>query len=184
MNKQLEKIWEEIEFWNLTHLNESLGSYLNAPATVDVINDLNSRLENKLPDDFLDSLRRHNGTVSWTVKFYEGTLLDAKSILLELDEVRGVAKDLHDANLRDGDNSMDSLICFGPVKNNLWSDYWIPFHVTDWSQTCFDFDPDIGGEMGQVISVNWEGNSIKVIAKNYLEFLRLCANNLPDEIEE
>lgn len=184
MNKRLEKIWEEIESWDLTHLDESLGSYLNIPATVDVINDLNSRLENKLPEDFLDNLRRHNGTVGWSTEFLEGRLLDIKSILRNLDETRYVAQDLLDANIRNGFTSKTSFLCSGPVKNRLWSDCWIPFHRTDWSQTCFDFDPDIGGEVGQVISVNWEGNSIKVIAKNYLEFLRLCADNLPDEIEE
>ncbi|MFZ6733601.1 hypothetical protein ACO0LG_16860 [Undibacterium sp. Ji42W] len=35
--------------------------------------------------------------------------------------------------------------------------------------------------MGKIISVNWESNSVSVVAKNYVEFLALCAKNLPGD---
>ena len=41
MNKQIEKIWEEIESWNEIHIHPTLGSYLNDPASDNVISDLN-----------------------------------------------------------------------------------------------------------------------------------------------
>lgn len=180
-SKELDKIWQEIEAWNDIHKNTALGSYLNDPASDQEIDDLNTQLGGRLPVDFLDSLRRHNGTVCWTTKFCDGCLFDAKSLLSTLHEMRGVAKDLIDANIRDGYGDDSPLNTSGSVKSTLWSDDWIPFHATDWSETCFDFDPDVGGEMGQIISVNWEGNSVSVVAKNYVEFLALCAKNLPDD---
>ncbi|MFZ6781300.1 SMI1/KNR4 family protein [Undibacterium sp. Ji83W] len=184
MNKQLEKIWEEIESWNDIHANTDLGSYLNDPASDHEIDDLNKQLGGRLPVEFLDSLRRHNGTTGWTTEFCNGYLFGTKSVLSTLHLIRDIAKDLIDANIRNGDGNYSPLITSGSVKSDLWSEGWIPFHATDWSNTCFDFDPEVGGEMGQIICVNWEGNSVSVVAKNYVEFLALCAKNLPDNPDE
>ena len=184
MNALLEKIWEEIESWDRHHRHPTLGLYLNSPASDDAVDELNAMLENRLPDDFLYSLRRHDGTAAWTTEFFEGSLFNIKSILRTLHATRGVAQDLLDAHTRNGAEESMTLSANGPVKNVFWSPHWIPIHMTDWSKTCLDFDPAEGGDVGQIISVNWQGNTVTVIARNYMEFLLLCADQLPDEPEE
>lgn len=181
MNKQLEAIWEVIESWDALHKNMSLGSHLKDPASPNEVENLNQQLGGMLPVDLLDSLKRHNGSALWTTKFYKGGLFGVSEIAETLDEVRGAVQDLLNSNQNDGINAEMKLKSFGPVKNVFWSEHWIPFHMTDWSKTCLDFDPAKGGDVGQVISVNWEGDSVSVVAKNYLEFLRLCADQLPNE---
>jgi cell wall assembly regulator SMI1 len=177
----VDDIWKKIESWDSTHRDAALGSYLNDPAPDEMVNDLNRKLAGKLPLEFLESLRRHDGTAGWTTEFCDGRLLSAKLILHTLNEIVDIAEDLADADQRNALNRTQTLTPLGPVKNVFWSKHWIPFHVTDCSKTCFDFDPAKGGEIGQIIEVNWEGETVKVISKNYVEFLRMCAEQLPDE---
>jgi cell wall assembly regulator SMI1 len=114
----------------------------------------------------------------------EGGFLGASEILETLTDLRSIAKELLDARRYNGVSADMTLTATGSVKNNFWSEHWIPFHVTDWSKICFDFDPPQRGEMGQIIEVDWEGGSVKVIARNYTEFLEMCADGLPDEPAE
>jgi cell wall assembly regulator SMI1 len=184
VNKEIEKLWERIESWDIAHRDPTLGSYLNNSASEDAVSDLNRRLGGILPTDLLDSLRRHDGSVDWTTKFCQGRLLGASLILQRLQERRGIAQDLLDAERRNRVGVGVSLTPSGPVKSVFWSNHWIPFHETDWSVTCFDFDPPPNGVLGQIIEVDWEGGWIKVVATNYVDFLRLCADHLPDEPTE
>lgn len=183
MNRQLDEIWEQIEAWNARNSESDLGSSLNPGATNEAIEKLTKQLEVQLPLDFLDSLKRHNGTVAWTTEFCNGTLLSADLMQNKLHEMRCIADDLLVANRNNGIGEKMTLTVSGPVQSQFWSDRWIPFHVSDYSQTCFDFSPAPRGEIGQIISVSWEGGTVKVIAPNFLEFLRLCAKELPNETE-
>lgn len=180
MQTDLEEVWKEIESWDLVNRDISLGSHLKGPAPNDAVNVLNSQISGKLPADFLDILRRHDGTTGWMTSFYKRGLLGVSEILETLDEIRGVAQDLL-LSVQDEPGLWDgmSLASSGPVKSAFWSEHWIPFHVTDWSKTCFDFDPAEGGEMGQIVEVNWERGTVNFFAKNYVEFLRLCFEHLP-----
>lgn len=181
MDVQLEQIWEEIESWDSVHRNPALGSYLNDAAPDEVVSGLNRQLGVELPADFLDSLRRHDGTAGWTTEFHSGSFYSSTEMPGKLEDMRGIAQDLLDAEGADGVSVDMTLTPTGLVKNVFWSAGWIPFHGTDWSETCFDFDPAEGGAVAQIIEVDWEGSWVRGVAGNYADFLRLCAEGLPVE---
>lgn len=177
---QLANIWKTIERWDEDHRNGIPISRLNSAARESDITDLTTKLGVQLPNEFLDSLRRHNGTADWTRSFNHGTLLSAMEILQELDETRAIFNDLREAEQKQFTGTTYlSLSSIGAVKPEFWSDKWIPFHITDWSKTCFDFNPAEGGSIAQIIEVNWEGGEVKVIFQSYIEFLQHCADHLP-----
>jgi cell wall assembly regulator SMI1 len=119
MDKRLEEIWERIESWDVAHRHPTLGSRLKDPAPGDVVDDLNRQLQlgGKLPVDFLDSLRRHDGTVGWTTEFHQGRLLGVSRIHKRLTDLRYIAQGLLDADIDNGVSVDMTLTATGPVKN-------------------------------------------------------------------
>lgn len=181
MIKEIERIWERIEAWDTMNLDPELGSKLKPGASDAIIVSLNRELGGFLPSEYTESLRRHDGSVDWTTGFHDGHLLGAAEVLATLSERRQLVHELVAANQRNQAVVDVRSITSGPVKNEFWSNSWIPIHATDWSLTCFDFDPAEGGTVGQIIEVDWEGGEVKVIANNYVDFLSMCADELPED---
>jgi cell wall assembly regulator SMI1 len=64
------------------------------------------------------------------------------------------------------------LVCEGPVKRDLGNRKWVPFaHDFSGNVICFDHDPSPGGRVGQVIEVDYDCHSRRVIANSIVSLL-------------
>ena len=71
------------------------------------------------------------------------------------------------------------IVVVGAVKPNMFLKEWIP--VMECNGDVFwalDLSPPEGGIVGQVIEVDWEGCSWKVVASSFSELLTSYASSL------
>lgn len=66
----------------------------------------------------------------------------------------------------------DELRCQGPVRALIGTRGWVPFADMGVHRVlCFDFEPDEGGQVGQVIEIELPGPGRRVVASSLNEFL-------------
>ena len=141
----MQEIWIKFEGWLSSNWPEGL-SCLNPPASDDQIAQLESKLGFKLPADYIDCLKVHNGQTGFA------GVLDGMEFL-SCDEVLSqwrVWKELLDCgDFNDNVSEPDE-----GVKNDWWNTKWIPFtHNGGGDHLCLDLDPAPTGTVGQVISM-------------------------------
>jgi len=138
--------WEKLEAWLLANKSAVLTD-LNPPADVGVVDELQSKLQVRLPEDFITCLRIHNGQ-----KGEAPPLFDTQAFL----PVRRILMGWSTWNdlLEDGDFEGREGCSKGAVKPVWWSVGWIPFASNGGGDyLCLDMDPPAQGEKGQVIRV-------------------------------
>ena len=148
-------------------------SDLNSGATTDQVHALESELGVTLPDAFKASLAVHNGeNDGWPCKVFvnHGAYLSTSRIIEEWRQRQQFGEDIEE----DSDEliQLDVITVDGPVQPKMFLSSWVPFLECNgdvfWAM---DFSPAAGGKEGQIIEVDWESCSWKVIADSFVDFL-------------
>jgi len=180
----IEADWQRIETWADENAPRMLED-LNEGASEDRIVALESELALSVPDEFRRSLKRHDGEHDgWPNKVFagRGAYLGVDRTLQEWRQRLEFAKSAseedeewnRDEQIRDGIISV-----VGPVKPDLFCKEWIP--VMECNGDVFwalDLSPAEGGAPGQLIEVDWEACSWRVVANSFGELLSSYASSL------
>lgn len=164
-------LWEQLEAWSKEHAPAMLTE-LNPGATEEQLEKLEQALGRELPADYRESLRVHNGEADgWPFRVFAdmGSYHSCDVVLEDRKAYQEVADDV-DYGFDEPDD--DVITVEGPVKAVLFDDAWVPIMNSNgdvfWA---LDFAPKAGGVEGQVIEVDYEGCSWKVVANSFGELM-------------
>lgn len=142
----MKKHWEILEAW-LKANNPALLADLNPPASDVDIQNLEQHLGVKLPTDFVECLKVHDGqrgAASWL--FQDSEFLSSQRILDEW----AIWKDLLNGGDLDGAEAEPGA----GIQPVWWNPKWIPFTYNGaGDHLCLDLDPASGGRAGQIITL-------------------------------
>lgn len=138
--------WERLEAW-LKANNPSLLADLNPPATDADIRELEKKLGVKLPVDFVECLKVHDGQRGRGDWLFDGNeFLSTRNILMSW----SAWTDL----LEDGDFDGKVSRPAAGIQPGWWVKGWIPFATNGGGDyLCLDLSPSSSGSAGQVIKV-------------------------------
>lgn len=159
---------------------------LNPSASEADIVALEAELGLSIPTNFRESLKVHNGeSDGWPCKVFAdcGAYLGTDRILETWRQLQEIAADLSDyqVDMPDREDLIREGIIevSGPVRPEMYLPEWIP--IMECNGDVFwalDLAPDAGGTSGQIIEVDWEGCSWKVVADSFAVFLDRYAAGL------
>ena len=142
----MNELWKHFEAWLSVHWPDGLAT-LNPPAADEEIAALERALGGKLPRDYIDCLKVHNGQSDEAGGLFDGSeFLSASGVLRQWK----IWKDLLDSG------SLEGIHCEPQqgIRNDWWNVLWIPFtHDGGGNHYCLDLAPAEGGEVGQVITM-------------------------------
>lgn len=171
-SKSVAESWARIEAWYAEHGPGPLGS-LAKGATKSAVDKFEREIGAKLPDDFKESVRIHDGG-GWWVPHGHGELLSLEEILSgwkmyaewQVENGFGMGDDWKPREIK------------GPAKNIWWNKQRI--HITDNSgdHLTLDLDPSPDGRYGQVLDHSHEVGPTEVVASSWGEFLSNLAVGL------
>ena len=135
------------------------------PVAEERITKLEEQLAVALPLEYRISLCVHEGTAEhvwlWNAVSLSkiGVVVDDWTVFLEMSSP---------SHRR---NQGAKLKSQGPVRTSLFDQCWIPIASDNGIPICLDLNPLPGGIAGQVIYVDWEDGTVRVIANGFAEFL-------------
>lgn len=161
--------------------------HLNGPANADEIEMVENEIGLKLPEDFKEFLKLHNGEddTSWLAILGDGNqLLTCESIINQYKIEQQVGRDLLDPEMETVEFWKDRVagnVIFikGAVQPLTLHQRWIPFtNMNGDVIRYFDFSPAPGGVAGQVIEVDQEGCVYEVVANSFSDMLEAYLSDL------
>lgn len=169
----MQQLWQQLESI-LEETNPSVLTDLAPPATDTEISDLQDKLGVKLPDDFIATLKIHNGQRGKADGLFDGSeFLSTSRILQEWT----MMKEVFDSGEFDGFNP-DDLSSEG-VKSGAWIPKWIPIiSFGNGDIWCLDLDPGEDGHYGQVIQYWHEDAAAQKEANSFTEWF----SNFTDQL--
>lgn len=180
-----EAAWSRIEAWLTSNLPSALTN-LRPPSTAEDLAQLEATLARSLPPALRAYLTLHDGEQDGWVSsaLPDGHWLLPCAQLAELwqqqaslAEEEGGTEDAFDfwkAQVEDG-----IIFVQGPVKPKFGSRAWVPFSTMDGHvQRFVDLDPAPGGLEGQVIEVDLESCTYRVLSPSFADFLEVYATSL------
>lgn len=180
-----EQTWRRIVAWGESHAPAMLED-LNPGASASDIEALETAFGRRLPEDFRTSLVTHNGERDgWPCKVFAdyGAYLSVDRILDIWKQRQEIARQMSqdEEEPEDPEELIREGVIFveGPVRPELYLPEWLP--IMDCNGDVFwaiDFNPAPGGKPGQVIMVDWEGTTWKVVAESFGDFLSKYATEL------
>ncbi len=155
--------WQRLEAWLKTH-NPALLADLKPPASDADIQELEQKLGVKLPEDFVECLKVHDGQRGGGEWLFSGSeFLSSKRILEEW----AIWKDLLDGGDFDGVEAEPGK----GIKPVWWSPKWIPFTYNGaGDHLCLDLDPTSQGCSGQVITLWHDDGARKKKADSFTQW--------------
>lgn len=172
---KLNDIWNGINTSLINTYPEYAGrQFLLPPITEEKIREIENHFSVTFPGEYRESLKIHEGTGS-SVWLWDAIAISDLEVMLED----------HAAYMREASypNMQGlSLDAIGPVANKLFNPFWIPVASDNGIPICLDFAPTPGGLVGQIIYVDWEDGTVKVIAKNFIEFLEAGLSKMESKI--
>jgi cell wall assembly regulator SMI1 len=172
----MKELWQRILRWFETHVPP--GFFAPQPgATEAELEAAESSLGVRLPEDFRESYRLHNGGRNGAFfRNYELMPLDQllrraavekEAATMDLKAVLGI--DLVEYVPRPK----------GPIKTVFWNVRWIPFMDTGAADFfCLDLDPAPGGVLGQIIEYGHDFGPERLIASSFREWFSQFADDL------
>jgi len=172
-SKDIPLIWTRFENWiskNASHLTSSL----NDPATEDQISKLEKTIQEKLPKEYIEFLKLHNGQNRES----EGLISTEELLSIErVIEEWVVWKALLEKGDFDGSQSSPDK----GIKSDWWNPKWIPItYDGSGNHFCIDIDPDNGGKKGQIIRMWHDSAEREFIANSFNEWF----NNYVTDLEK
>lgn len=154
---------------------------LNGPISAQELKKLDAILPQgaRLPNDYMELLRSHNGSsLDDPVDFNGYNFLSMDGILQAYSYMQDRANKFDEQY---GTNGPKPHATHG-VQQVFNNPAWIPvLAASDWKNfICLDFDPASGGSKGQVIDVHFRAGPVGNVFKNFSEFF----NELMEEILE
>lgn len=142
----MNQIWTQFETWLAVNWPDGLAA-LNPPATDDEIASLEAALGAKLPRDFVECLKNHNGQSESAGGLFDNSEFLSTGAILDQWKVW---KELLDSGEFDGISSDPQQ----GIRSDWWNCRWIPFtHNGCGDHYCIDLEPDDGGRPGQIITM-------------------------------
>lgn len=168
MNELFERI--------ITKLNEiypDIDDELNEGTKECDIKSAQEKLGVQLPQDLIDFYKIHNGLDSDTGIFYGWSFLSLEEIISEWE----IWRDLVDSKTFDGIFSEPD----DGIKNDWYNLKWIPIGTDGGGNCiCLDFDPEKGGQIGQLIEV-WHDSPERIwTAPSFKNYIEKYANDLEE----
>ncbi len=172
----MDEIWERIERW-LSRNAKPVFKSLRPPASEKDITAAEDAFGRPLPDDFRQSLLRHDGQQQHP-NYGHAPGFQSSVYLLPLKdclEYRQMMVELLDQGI--GKNL--DIDTEGPVRAVWWDRAWLPFTLDGMNNTeCLDLHPARGGRKGQVIE-HFNDNPTRVVsARSFLAWLGGFADGL------
>ncbi|WP_375576326.1 SMI1/KNR4 family protein [Paracidovorax oryzae] len=159
----MKKQWDRLEAW-LKANDPVLLADLNPPASDADIQKLEQQIGVKLPTDFIECLKVHDGQrgeAGWL--FSDSEFLSSQRILDEW----ALWKDLLDSGDFDGAEADPDT----GVQPIWWSPKWIPFTYNGaGDHLCLDLDPARDGRTGQVITLWHDDDTRKKKADSFAQW--------------
>ncbi|HEV3259025.1 MAG TPA: SMI1/KNR4 family protein [Gemmataceae bacterium] len=171
-SKSVAESWKRITAWIAEHA-PALDFPLNHGASEKAIAKVEKAIGAKLPDDFKESVRLHDGGGCW-IPYSHGELLSLEGILAQWKkysewQAKGeyaTGKDWIPREIK------------GPIKPVFWNKRRV--YVTDNSgdHLTLDLDPPAKGRYGQVLHHSHEVGPTEVVASGWATFLWMLADDL------
>jgi cell wall assembly regulator SMI1 len=165
----VERALQRIEAWVMAHAPE-LASSLAPPAKPDDLRLLDVFVSGSLPAPVRAWFSCHDGGATTDVAlldlFRGYSFLSIAAALFQRKEMLAMRG--------------EECWAFGPVKATYFHDRWLPFTMIDEDSHfhCLDFDPEPGGNVGQVIRVDDDDLERRVIAPDLGHYLTRFARAL------
>ena len=178
--------YEKIIKWVKENASQTLV-HLCGPATDDQIDRVESETGLPITESFRAFLKMHNGEdgETWLALLGNGNqLLSCEGIIQQYKLDQEIGEDLYDPEMETIEFWKDRIggnVIFvkGSVKPLMLHPKWLP--ITCMNGDVFrylDFDPADGGTPGQVIEVDPESCSYKVLASSFGELIEIYASEL------
>jgi cell wall assembly regulator SMI1 len=170
----MKELWERLERWLMDNYPE-LHDSLNDGATEDMIFDAEEKIGIRFPNDFVESIKIHNGQ---KYDFYPGLIGGHQLLCLndivaewqmwtnELD--KGAFIDWDELNFNSNKVKTDQW----------WRTKWIPIAWRRHDNYCLDLDPSPDGNQGQVIEFLHEYENRQLIGASFKECFKEMVENL------
>jgi cell wall assembly regulator SMI1 len=172
----MNELWQRIAGWFETHVPPGFFSPRPGASEAEIV-EAESSLGVRLPEDFRDSYRLHNGGRDGAF-FWNYRLMPLEEILRRA----AVMKECLTIDLK----AVLGIDCGeyvprpqGPIKRVFWNLRWVPFMDTGAADFfCLDLDPAPGGCVGQIIEHGHEEGPERLIAGSFREWLSQFADDL------
>jgi cell wall assembly regulator SMI1 len=171
-SKSVIESWQRIEGWYAENAN-SLTNSLAPGATQAAIERFEKEIGAKLPDDFKESVRVHDGG-GWWVPWRHGDLLSLEGIL---EQWKMYSDWQAKGNYATGEDWVPRDIK-GPIKPVFWNKQRIYLTDNSGHRLTLDLDPPADGKYGQVLDHCHEVGPTEVVASGWAEFLRMLVDDL------
>ncbi|OUM55678.1 hypothetical protein BVG19_g5253 [[Candida] boidinii] len=162
----IKEIWELFDDWLKENWVQGYNN-LAHPATDEEIEILEENLGVKLPGDYKESLKCHNGQIGYQFTFKNNEYLSIDKVY----HYRNLWKDIKISGKLDGLTS--KIYDNEPISNEWYNINWIPItHDGAGNHYCLDLDPDLNknGKIGQIITMWHDSDSRSIISYSFKEF--------------
>jgi cell wall assembly regulator SMI1 len=174
--QNLDSVWDRIE----ALLGDDAEDLLNPGASDDEINELETQLNQQLPTDVRDSLKRHNGMDADHDDIPGTRLLSTEDIYEEWDANNDAYADTNDDVLNHPEIAAD-VIGFpdGLTQPGIWNTTWIPITADGLGNNMVtDLNPGPNGTPGQILTINHDQPHTGPTHPNLTHLLSTWATNL------
>jgi cell wall assembly regulator SMI1 len=161
-------IWKEIE-QQLKAIAPDIFSGLNLGVTDDQVTKLENIIKTKLPDDFVEFYKVHNGQERNSAGF-----IDCEEFLSfdRIGDEWKIWKDLLDTKTFEDDDEPYTSTPDKGIKNDWWNDHWIPItYDGSGNHYCLDLDPTEEGKYGQIIRMWHDDDERSLVANSFKEWM-------------
>lgn len=166
----MEAIWTRIDSWLAANAPQVRAS-LNSGATDEEIAQAEAFFGVNLPDDLKSSYRIHNGQAEDSYSLFPGLEF------LSLQHMIAVSQKWQD--WADESFECDQEDISEGVWNGWWNPYWIPFtNESNGACECVDLAPAAGGRVGQVVVVEWQEPTRRLVSPSFRAYLQAFAESL------
>lgn len=170
----MREIWNRIEHWLQANAPQ-IAETLQAGATEQQIDALESLLGTALPRDLRESMRIHDGQAAHA----EVGFVDAQEFL-SLERIRSewvVWKDLlHTGTFEDSESDPAE-----GIRSDWWNPLWVPLTYDGaGNHSCIDLAPAEGGSVGQMITMWHDDAERTLLAPSFRAWLEAYATAMED----
>lgn len=171
----MREIWNSIES-KLREIAPDFLDNLNVGITDNEVEHLEKLINAKLPTDFIDFYKTHNGQ-----KYDSAGLIECEELLSSeriIDEWKAWKSLLDNKDFEDENGPYTSDPDNG-IKNDWWNALWIPItYDGSGNHYCLDLDPADNGTHGQIIRMTHDDPQRILVANSFKEWLTDYKNKL------